>query len=286
MLTPLARLFSLLLLTTALHILAPHILTAEDSPPTKSFVYKKTPQTDLSLTPYLPPDWKPTDKRPAIVFFFGGGWTKGSPLQFEPQAQYFARRGLVCFCADYRVKSRHEVKPDACVADAKSAIRWVRQHAPELGVDPDRIVGSGGSAGGHIAACAGICPGLDEPTEDLTISSRPNLLILFNPVLSFASKEFAARVDSDLQRAAAISPITHLAADSPPTLIFFGSKDRLAIQGEAFLTRAQQLKHPTEYDLTPDQNHGFFNNPPFRENTLHRATQFLTTHHYLPEENK
>lgn len=249
-------------------------------PSTQSFPYKKTPQGELSLTAYYPPEWQAADRRPAIVFFFGGGWQKGSLTQFEPQSQYFARRGLVAFCADYRVKSRHDVDPDDCVADAFDALRWVRGHAAELGIDPDRIIASGGSAGGHLAACTALCP---EPTSpDQKISARPNILILFNPVLDFTSERFVERIDGDAKRAAAISPLQHLKADSPPTLIFFGDQDRLAVQGEAFAARAKELGHNTVLEITPRQNHGFFNKPPFRESTLHRTDQFLTDLGYLP----
>src|SRR5439155_3760105 len=115
---------------------------------TAEVVYKKTPQADLKLHLYRPADWKASDKRPAVVFFFGGGWKNGSHVQFTHQAEYFASRGLVCATADYRVANQHHTTPDACIEDAKSAMRYVRGHAAELGVDPDRIVSAGGSAGG------------------------------------------------------------------------------------------------------------------------------------------
>jgi acetyl esterase/lipase len=105
--------------------------------------------------------------------------------QFEPQASHLARRGMVAARADYRVKSRHGVTPKECVEDAKSAVRWMRAKASVLGVDPDRIVAAGGSAGGHLAACAAFAPGLEANEEDARISSKPNALVLFNPVLRF-----------------------------------------------------------------------------------------------------
>jgi acetyl esterase/lipase len=93
---------------------------------TADHVYKKTPEGELALHGFFPTDWKPTDKRPVVVFFFGGGWKNGSYTQFVPHAEYFASRGLVCATADYRVANQHHTTPDACIEDAKSAVRWLR----------------------------------------------------------------------------------------------------------------------------------------------------------------
>src|SRR5439155_707597 len=106
-------------------------------PGAKIETYKTVGDTKLNLYVYYPEGHKPTDKRPAIVFFFGGGWTNGSPTQFEPHCKYLASRGIVAITADYRVASRQQVKVAGCVADAKSAIRFVRKEAARLGVDPN-----------------------------------------------------------------------------------------------------------------------------------------------------
>src|SRR4051794_2802412 len=74
---------------------------------TADHVYKKTPEGELPLHGFSPADWKPTDKRPVIVFFFGGGWKNGVFTQFVPHAEYFASRGLVALSADYRIESKH-----------------------------------------------------------------------------------------------------------------------------------------------------------------------------------
>ncbi len=95
----------------------------------------------------FPPDWNKDEKRPAIVVFFGGGRTGGNIKQFEPRAVYLTSRGTMAARVDYRVNSRQNVRSDACVEDAKSAVRWQRRNAAWLGVDPDRIVASGRSAG-------------------------------------------------------------------------------------------------------------------------------------------
>jgi acetyl esterase/lipase len=246
----------------------------------KSFTYKKTKQADLEIVVHFPPGWKETDKRPGIVFFFGGGWENGTIKAFEPQAGYLASRGMVAARADYRVKSRHDVTPKECVEDAKSAVRWLRQHAATLGIDPDRIVASGGSAGGHIAACTALTPGLEPAGEDTKISSRPNVLVLFNPVLRFGP-QMLKRIDNDEALGKAISPTLHLAKDSPPTLLFFGTDDWLFKQGEEFMQRSKALAHRAEMFTAEGQPHGFFHRPTWREKTLRRTDEFLGSLGYL-----
>ncbi|MDB4796380.1 alpha/beta hydrolase fold domain-containing protein, partial [Akkermansiaceae bacterium] len=107
---------------------------------------------ELKLHVFNPEGHKASDSRPAIVFFFGGGWNGGSPKQFYPHSEHLASLGMVAISAEYRVKSRNKTTPMECVKDGNSAIRWVRSHAKELGINPDMIAAGGGSAGGHVAA--------------------------------------------------------------------------------------------------------------------------------------
>ncbi|HYW79663.1 MAG TPA: carboxylesterase family protein, partial [Thermoguttaceae bacterium] len=80
-------------------------------------VYKRIGDVALNIYIYTPKDHKPSDNRPAIVFFFGGGWVGGTPSQFRPHAEYLASRGMVAMAADYRVSSRHKTSPFECVED-------------------------------------------------------------------------------------------------------------------------------------------------------------------------
>lgn len=250
-----------------------------------AFDYKKTPQGVLQATVHLPKDWKPNDQRPAIVFFFGGGWNSGNIRQFEPQAEYFASRGLVTVRADYRVKSRQETTPKEAVEDAKSAVRWLRQSAKLFGVDPERIVASGGSAGGHLAACTALCPDIEPKGEDASVSSKPNALILFNPVLRFSGiDQMMQRIDNDEELGKAISPVLGLEQDSPPTIIFFGTADRLVVHGEEFIAKAKELGANARMDLTEDQGHGYFNRPPNLQRTMRVADEFLRELGYVEGE--
>ena len=177
---PLLRLIALL-------SLVPAAFAAAAYPPrfdgARVETYKNVGETQLSLHIFEPPASAGSAKtsRPAIVFFFGGGWTSGSPAQFEQHCRHLAARGMVAIAADYRVASRHQAKPVDCVADAKSALRYVRANAARLGVDPRRIAAGGGSAGGHLTAAIATVPGFDAPGEDAKISAVPNALALFNP---------------------------------------------------------------------------------------------------------
>jgi acetyl esterase len=244
----------------------------------EEFVYKKTPQGELKMYVHFPSGWTAQDKRPAIVFFFGGGWTSGRVTQFEPQATYLAQRGMVAARADYRVKSRHGTTPDKCVEDAKSAVRWLRANAAKLGIDPQRIVASGGSAGGHIAACTATVPGFEADGDDLSISSRPNLLILFNPVLNTVviGEKYGM---SEIGRQ--ISPNQHLSKEVPPAVLFFGTEDRFTEGGKEFIQKAKDLGLQAQMYLAPGQPHGFFNRSPWQERTTFLMDEFLAAHGYL-----
>ena len=261
------------------------LAVAADAPsdlPTKSFIYKKVGTTELEMVVHYPAGWRESDKRPCVVFFFGGGWTNGTIRSFEPQATHLAERGMVAARADYRVKSRQGVSVKECVEDAKSAIRWVRQNAAKLGIDPERIVASGGSAGGHIAACTSLTPGLDAQGEDTGISSKPNAMVLFNPVLRFEGiPELMQRINGDKALGKLISPTLYLTKDTPPTLILFGSADRLKPMGDEFMQKAKQLGQHTELFVAEGPGHGFFNRPPWLQRTIQRMDEFLVSIGYL-----
>ena len=257
----------------------------------KEVIYKTVGETKLALYVFNPEGFMPSDQRPAIVFFFGGGWTSGSPGQFEQQCRYLASRGMVAITADYRVATRHQVKAAQCVTDAKSAIRYVRAHAAELGVDPKRIAAGGGSAGGHIAGCTGTLPGLDEAGEDAKVSSVPDAMVLFNPALTLASVDgndfggFGARLPAERLGAepAAISPTHQVKAGVPPTIVFHGKADSTVpfATAEAFATAMKKAGNRCEVAGFEGQQHGFFNfgkgdNSMFRA-TLTQADKFLAS---------
>ena len=115
-------------------------------------LYKQIDSSQLFLELYYPTDFDSTKSYPAMVFFFGGGWNGGNRSHFINQAKYFSKRGLVCFLADYRTRNEHNTSPFESLKDAKSAIRFMKKNAASLHIDSNKIIASGGSAGGHLAA--------------------------------------------------------------------------------------------------------------------------------------
>jgi acetyl esterase/lipase len=258
--------------------------------------YKHVDGIDLKLWIFNPSNHSYSDKTPAIVFFFGGGWQGGTPEQFAPHCRYLADRGMVAIVADYRVLSRHNVVANKCISDAKSAVRWIRKNAPELGIDPERIAAGGGSAGGHLAAATAVIPKFDESNEDALISSKPNALVLFNPALVLApikldNPEWSEKLKDIKQRFGAdpkdVSPYHNLKKGAPSTIIFHGTGDN-TVPFNTAKVYAEKMKVNGDtcvliaYD---DEPHGFFNfgkknNGPFID-TVNKMDKFLSSIGYL-----
>ena len=146
-------------------------------------LYKSTEQGDLNLYFYRPPNFDTSKAYNCIIFFHGGAWNNGNYKQFERQAMYFASRGMIAISAEYRIKSKHGTTPFESIEDAKSAIRFVRKNSKSYSINNQRIAASGGSAGGHLAASTANVKGFDNSNENLEVSSKPNALVLYNPVL-------------------------------------------------------------------------------------------------------
>jgi acetyl esterase len=248
-----------------------------------SVVYKTIGETTLFLYVFNPKDHQQSDKRPAAVFFFGGGWNGGTPTHFEHHCRYLSSRGMVAMVADYRVKSRQGTTPKECVMDGKSAIRWIRSNAMKLGVDPNRIAAGGGSAGGHVAAATGTVKGMEQPEEDTSISSQPNALLLFNPVYDNSPKGYGySRVKDVFPQ---ISPMHNIKKETPPTIVFLGTKDSLipVATAKEYKKRMETVGRRCDLHLYDGQPHGFFNygNQKYYLDTVGKMDAFLVSLNYI-----
>jgi len=272
-----------------------------DMPGSRVEVYRKVGDVELKAWIFEPLR-KNLEPRPAIVFFFGGGWRGGTPGQFLPHCHYLTKRGMVAISVDYRVKNRNDSSPQDAVEDAKAAIRWVRQNAKQLGVDPDRVIASGGSAGGHLAAATGLVPGFE--TGESQVSSQPNAMVLFNPAVILARTDGDQLLSEEklrdigercLDRPEEISPFHHMRSDLPPSIIFHGTNDDAVPFPTvvAFRDRMTKLGNRCELKAFEGQPHGFFNagrgrgKPREEANRyFHKTTklmdEFLVSLGYLP----
>ncbi len=251
-------------------------LTDTTAAAAESLTYKTVGPRALKLLVDKPADWKATDRRPAMVYFFGGGWVAGNPSQFQRHSEYFASRGMVGIRVEYRlIPKGNPGPPVVCCADARSAMRYVRSHATELGIDPERIAAAGGSAGGHLAAMTALIDGLDDPADDTAVSCRPEALVLFNPVFNNGPGEWGyERVGKNYRD---YSPAHHVAKGAPPTIVFLGENDKL-IPVKVVKDFAKDMKSAgsrCDTHFYPGAGHGFFNSPEYYSQTVVEADKFL-----------
>lgn len=199
-------------------------------------------------------DGKP---RSAVVLFHGGGWNEGEAEWMDGIALQYAGLGMVAISVDYRL-SHSGVTPFDAVADARNAIRWVRQEADRLGVDPDKVVALGTSAGAHLAASTAV---FDEPWGSAT-SSVPNALVLRSPAVSVATSGWFRKLTGGAAQAAALSPDLHIRAGLPPMLLLQGEEDSVtpAAGAKRFCQRMRERGNTCELELYPGVGHLFTRN--------------------------
>ena len=153
--------------------------------------YKETPEGKLSVHLFAPTANDSPSGRAAILFFFGSLWDQGTNTQFAPHCTYFAARGILTGIVDYRLTTTHGTTPLDAVSDARSAFRWLRSNADDLGIDPRKIVGAGASGGAHIVFYSSMTADPDAGSaeeENTAISGAPDCHIGFSPVLDTSPK--------------------------------------------------------------------------------------------------
>ncbi|MDT0551841.1 alpha/beta hydrolase [Urechidicola vernalis] len=252
--------------------------------PNLKVVYKEVDGIKLSMDIFFPENHKMNNQSPAILFFHGGGWKGGGVAHFYNQAAYLASRGMVAISVQYRTEKPHGTTPIECVKDGKSAMRWIKTHASEYGIDPNRIVAGGGSAGGHVAAAMATLEGFNEEGEDTSVSCVPKALVLFNPVANNGPNGYGfERVHEYWE---GFSPAHNLIKNAPPTLIMLGTKDKLftVSQAQEYKQKMEVLGLRCDLILYDDQDHAFFNidmNKELHFKTMEDADVFLTSLGYL-----
>jgi acetyl esterase len=210
------------------------------------YCYASIGKFRLKAYVFSPPPAAAPRPRPGMVLFHGGGWNRGSAEWTFRHARHFASRGLVAVSVDYRLSDQKTITPLEAMADARTAMRWVRAHASMLGIDPKRIAAFGQSAGGHLAACAAIfndpreyksawvdCGArrvastwlFDDPVGKSSVSCSPDALVLFYPVVDTGYDIWTEMVMLGKADSHTISPYNHIRQGLPPMVILQGKLD-------------------------------------------------------------
>lgn len=238
-------------------------------------VYKEIGDAKLCLYVHYPENWKEIKNLPSIVFFYGGSWTDRNINQFTKYSDYYASKGFVCFRADYRVTKVNGSNPFQSLEDAKSAIRYIRKNAEDFHIDSNKLVASGGSAGGHLAAACAFITEYNSDTDDLKISTVPDALMLFNPVIDNGPEGYGYdRIGDEYP---SFSPLHNIKSPVPPTIFQLGDMDKLVPVSTAEKYKQACEKAGGRCDLVVYEGaqHGFFNKEEYYLKTLEHCDSFL-----------
>ncbi|MHC4442507.1 MAG: alpha/beta hydrolase fold domain-containing protein [Planctomycetota bacterium] len=253
-------------------------------------VYGSVNGRNLTVNIFTPKK-TPLTPRPALVSLHGGSWKGGGPSQFHFHSSYLtAKYGFFCMCVDYRLSG--EAKFPAALQDAKCAIRWIRAHALELNIDPERIAIVGGSAGGHLSSMVATTAGVPQYEGDggnPGFPSHVNLAILFNGEFDMwdlvkkesllgPMKQFMGGTHQEIpEKYDELSSVKRIHKDCPPTLLLHGTKDGCVShqQSIAFAKRLKEVGVHAEVEIYKDKPHAWFNREPDRTICLKRMEKFL-----------
>lgn len=219
--------------------------------------YLKPDKTDsLRLKIYLPVAQKNPNKT-AIVMFHGGGWKNGHIGQFYRHAEEFSKEGIVVFLAEYRTQQTHNTSPFDALKDARSAMRFVKKHATEYQVDPDRIAVLGSSVGGHMALGTALLNTYNHPTDDLAIDTTPVAIITLSGIINTGPKGFGT--SETKAQYETFSPFHNIKPNMPSLLMLSGDKDRHFTPEELkeFASKWEAAGNSCELVIAPGKEHGY-----------------------------
>lgn len=250
---------------------------AKNAKPTRKVVYKTVGDRKLHLHIFEPKGHQPTDRRPVFLAIHGGGWTGGNAPGFYPFAEHFAAQGIVGISLEYRLRnSRDGTTVFDCVRDARSAVRWIRQNADNLGIDPAKIVAMGGSAGGHLAVSTALFDRVNEDSDPADVSARPNALILMYPVIDTSADGYGQTKIGDRWRE--LSPVHNVRGGLPPALIFHGTADAVTpyVGAKSFQDQSVAAGNTSTLITHPGGRHGYiiFDRAEY-DHALMQMTDFL-----------
>lgn len=259
-----------------------------DDRATEKHIVKQVDNHELIILVSKPDGWQKSDSRSGMLWIHGGGWISGNPEQFSPQIRYSASRGAVGFSLQYRLLKNPVYKKNKklsdeenerlaqeefaafieglsiadCIEDCKDAVNYIKENAHLFGVNPNKLVAIGDSAGSHLAACLGtVVEDAYKVNAVVACSSISDLTYEFGrdyikPSQGYENKNMEDDPDR-LRRARAVSPFYHLSGKTPPFLILDGGKDWLKNEPKRFYKQLINQNIDAEYKQYPQAKHAF-----------------------------
>lgn len=261
-------------------------------------VYKVINGRELEVDMFYVADKKQKGMNPAIAFFHGGGWAFGAPSEFFGACERYAKKGFITFSFDYRLSINEDgtyphpdITPVECTKDARTAMRWIRGNAKILGVDPDKIVASGQSAGGQLALSTAIIEDVNEMTDNLAISARPNALMIYSGTPNTIEAWAEMLLDDKRAQIWSISPYHNLKPGLPPGIHFHGTADHTVPYWTVANFTGKTRELGNYYDLVPIEGSDHYLGEGiekyanyFTEEILEQSDEFLIKFGFLKEE--
>ncbi len=230
----------------------------------EKIIYKKVGSTELTVDVFYTDLARQKNDNTAIAFFHGGGWVFGSPEEFHEACRRFARKGFVTFSFQYRLSINEdgtyphpEITPVESVMDARTAIRWLRENAEKLKINPEKIVAGGQSAGGQLALSTALMDSVNEISDNLNYSPVPNALLLYSSNVNTLEPWIDMLLGDRRNEIWSVSPYHNLRKGMPPAIAFHGEEDDqvLFYIVRMFQSRMQELGNYYELHTYPGRKH-------------------------------
>lgn len=243
-------------------------------------VYKKIGNIALEAHVFYPEGHTADKKTATYAFFHGGGWAVGIPEWGYKNCQRYRDKGMVAVSFEYRLIDIHQSNIIHCIEDAKSAITWLREQAPTMGIDPGSIVSAGFSAGGHLAAATAILDTFE--AAEVKYSGKPNAFITHSASYNTTKSNFFSRQSNGQPES--ISIFHHVKKNLPPSISFHGTRDHLAPISEfaEYRDKMEGFNNDFAYQIFEGVGH-FFNDPKASKTVMERTDAFLQKLGYIEE---
>ncbi|MBN2737572.1 MAG: alpha/beta hydrolase [Spirochaetales bacterium] len=227
--------------------------------------YKQTDHGKLQIHFLFPENYDSQREKPytALVYYHGGGWVGGEMAWSHKDAGYMATLGLIGVAVQYSFANNSTSVLQA-MKDANSSIRWVRSHAEEFNIDPNKIIAMGGSSGAHLALCTAFFPQFRESSEDETISSIPNGIIVIAAPVNVVDHSFFSYLLLNQEKAINCSPYHHIQSGMPPVFMIHSKMDEMVPfrHTEDFVNQMKKAGNQIELYISPGTTHvGTFDDP-------------------------